>query len=736
MSTTENGYLRRYLEQNDAFARTAIIKIAQAAELINEGIIAKYGNDSVDIHRPETWKYYLNLAGQYHATDTVMSVVSIDTLETIDFTVENLAIHTATAKAHAYGTRHYYTLVYRYPEQEQLINSILCPVDITKAIAAPSGTILGYPDGLIEPNETSLVPELEQWLKNMIDRWFNAQFIMSDDLYAALFYTQMRMFVLPKLMNLRLKRCKTPEAHSFHIRTYLESHGRLDRYLPYMTLRQSLWLYRNICYIERNAGKTAQFVKLVEKLLTERGIPLAEYSLRHLDQFKTDFFPIAVARRKMLNVDQNVMSHELYSLDDVFDKEEPMADGNPIYIETYRDRDKFRIEAANSAVIQSKMLDSSMVDYSGSVPEPFEVVALREWFRLANANMYEVSISFKDVKTSEVRTMFAKDAFLYMYYIQLNSEGITFEEIPEYLNMQQRIHPRPTVETLLSVVPGKEHDLREIAELIVSRQPLVAPCFSVSSFHNYASKLTDEAYWHWFLISSTGDMSERAYVENMIKRLYEDVRVQFNVPHTRFDTWLQYNNLPAYDFSKEEADGMVKSIFEASTGLVVDGTRSLKAIQAAMIGLMTELSSYSIQITTDINEDNIIAVNWPSVRWGFPNHEQADRRMVECNVFVLDSSGEHHAEASVVTDIDSYSVPFPAVTSFEHAVEIDPTTTQESLSIVEVTATDIDPTHYADITYDGQNVELENAMFLPGYTSFDTLPETYRERLRSNYQSY
>ena len=76
----------------------------------------------------KNWKYYLNVSGQYHAVDTMMKVTSLDTLETIDFTVANLKIHTATAKAYRPPSRYYYSLVNNYPDQISLINSILNPL--------------------------------------------------------------------------------------------------------------------------------------------------------------------------------------------------------------------------------------------------------------------------------------------------------------------------------------------------------------------------------------------------------------------------------------------------------------------------------------------------------------------------------------------------------------------------------------------------------------------------------
>ena len=277
---------------------------------------------------------------------------------------------------------------------------------------------------------------------------------------------------------------------------YLASHGELDRYLPYLTLKQALWLYRNISYLERNPGKMSQFVKLIHRVLTERGIPLGEYSIRHLDAFDENYWPEQIARIRLLNADLNSLTKDYHSVEALYQKEINEAPDNTWYMGAEVDNDLMRFKTANSAITQTKVLHSSMVDYSNAVPEPFEVVALRQWCFMANNGLYDVVITFKDPKTSEPRSLFAKDAFVYLQYILMNAEGLRFDVFFEYLNMQQRIHPKPTIEDLLSVVDYRERDLNQIAELILSRQPNITPCYSVSSFYELVQHLTDEAYWH------------------------------------------------------------------------------------------------------------------------------------------------------------------------------------------------------------------------------------------------
>lgn len=96
-----------YVQQTLKLVRSLVIKSELSAYRSNKDIVKRYGEDAVDQDSPETWKYYLNLAGQYHFSDTMMKVISLDTQQEIDFTVANMRIHTATAEAYKYGTRYY-----------------------------------------------------------------------------------------------------------------------------------------------------------------------------------------------------------------------------------------------------------------------------------------------------------------------------------------------------------------------------------------------------------------------------------------------------------------------------------------------------------------------------------------------------------------------------------------------------------------------------------------------------
>lgn len=638
-----------------------VIKSTISADVLNDYIALKHGESTVDRSSPQTWKYYLNISGQYHGLDTLMLVTSLDTLEEIAFTRDNLAVHTATAKAYTYGSRYYYSLLSRHPEQEQLILGVLYPVDITKAVQADEGTILGYPADLIEPQEQTLIIELEEFIKRHYVRWNVKAFGVSDSLYNTSYHAQLYLALLPKVLNLRLRRAKSSEAHSFHIREYLASNGGLDKYLPFMTLKQALFLYRNIKYLEKNTGQAGILRQLIQRVLDDRRIPIAEYSIRQLNEFDENFYPKISARRKPLNDQYNIAEKSYIDLDDLYRKEEKITYGTSQY---YRDQESGVnkiFQTTSSSVIQTKNLESNMVDYNDAVPDTLEEVLMRQWVHLSTNALYDVVINFKDPKTSQVRSLYAKDAFIYMLYVSLGAIGIHLTHVPSYVNLKFRRSPKPSVAELMSVVDHSIEGIEQIAQDIWAGQPNITRCSSTSIFFQMSYQIFDEAKRHWYLLSNAHDVYRRAAVNAMVLKLYGDEHVSLSAVPVEIDEWLAGLDLPVYNFTPRQAQEYAAHIFTSATGIVSDETRKLKNIQHAMLSLLADLSSYTIQYIREINVSEIHPLNWAAIRGGGMKYGAQSDRHVPLNVRVSDKDAS-------VSDSAAFNSKFVQIQSIQASV--------------------------------------------------------------------
>lgn len=730
------NYYQLYIENTLALAETIVIKSTESAEAMNLGVMATHGLEAVDMQDPSGWKYYQNICGEYHFSDEMMYVTSLDTLENIEFTKENLSKHRATAKAYEYGNRHYREMVAKHPLQELLILGILYPADKAKALAAEDGDVLSYPSYLVEDNEASLIGNIEKWVKDFRARWYNSQFAMSDSLYNATHLGIMYLQLVPLILNLRLQACKTEEAHSYHIRQYLGSHGYLDEYLDFMNKKQALFFYRNIAYIERNSGKTDTFEWLVEKVLTERRIPLAAYEMEHnLEHLLNNYRPDVGFKKIALNPQTNTEAPRAYLLQEILDKERIKARGNAEYIaEHIPDIDKeFKVSLSDS--VATKVLESNIIDYTDATPYTLEDILLNHWLWLAHKGNYSTHIGVKNPRTGARIPMTAKDAFVYYLYCWTKSFGITQVSIPSFPALRVRRIPTPSVTDVMDVVDSSYLDAGYVEELIL-RQPAVGSIISTEAFYGLCLDIYQEAQRQRGDISNAEHQYTRALLENAVNRLYCDAVCTLYPANTSYVDWLDDRYLPHADLTQADFAVLVLDIFKEATGIGLNTTVSLANLQRAMVSLMEKFSSYSIQFVTNINNSNIKVLNWAAIRPGdIKHHSDFNRTVDQNNIRVLDQ----HSKTSAEYDIDiNYSSIFEVLVA-EHKlqskydIKVKPKFGNNGnyVSAGQLMVGPLSMNAYSPLD-DPKDLERTGMV---GYYTFKRLDESSRSRLRSIYRN-
>ena len=726
----DSKFLQSYIDDSKKLAKTIVIKSSVAAESINSDIKLKNSSFIIDDLDPSSWKYYLNISGSYHTLDEPMVITSLDTLEEITFSKESLAIHTATAKAYQFDSRYYYSLVNKYPNQVQLILGILYPCDINIAISSKDGTILSYPKYLVEEQESTLLIDLEDYIIRMLERWYIPAFNITDNLYTASFYAILYLNIFIKILNLRLARVKSSEAHSFHIREYLASHDYLDVYIPYMTLKQKLWLYRNLNYLFRNTGKVEQFKTLVQKLLTDRRIPLSEFTVRQLGDFDDNYFPNLRIRRKPVNPEVNTADKKYFELDDLYSIEDPLVYGNKDYLDTHNNKISEKLKLSLSNVLQTKDLESKMVDISDSVPFPLDEVLLYLWATMIDKGLYNAIVTFKDPKTSENISIEAKDAFIYMQYITLKSLGISTVNIPDFVNLRSVRSPKPLLAELLYFVDKSLINVVNAAVDIRNNFPDLTLTHSTSSFFNLGKNIFDECLRHWYIISHTEDLYERVYVENVALSMFETRLVTLVDQPTTVESFLTSRNLREYDYTYKEAEVLIQSIFNAATGLDIDNSKLLKNIQKAMIAIMKTLSSYTVQYITDINDSDIIPLNWSAVRLGNIVEDSGEYIYLPEGVFIVDTNSNCKDDLIIESIGNNDEIAKTIIQDLEdlsiNLIESSNETVVESINI-NINKIDI------DVTYDIMDTEVSNKTNFVGLEYFNDLSDEDKKELVSIY---
>lgn len=607
------NYYQLYIDSVFALAETVVIKSSYSAESINKFIAIKHGRETVSEY-PHTWKYYLNISGNYHFSDEKMYITSLDTLEQIEFTKENLDLHRATYRGYLYGTRLYTELVTQYPLQESLILGILYPADIDKAIAAEDGDILAYPKYLIEENEETLIYDLEVYIKKFLFRWYNKQFNLSDSLYCATVLGILYTNLVPAIINIRLRNCKTRQAHSYHVREYLASHGNLDRYLNYLTTKQALFFYRNIAYIERHSGSRDTFDWLVKNIFTERQLPLSEVNMKHDSSVLPDSLYNKIDfRLKPLNEQYNSNALTELTFDELLEKELLLAPGNFDYVEDKHQAVKEKFENSLSSKVATKVLYSGIVDYTDATPFTLEDVLFNHWAYLSSVNHYNTYIRFKNPRTGNTVPISVKDAFIYAWYCLSKACGVEVTHIPTFRATRVQRIPTPNINDIYKVV-DKNYIKKDLGVELINMQPEIPILISTEAFYNKCVEIFNVEQIHLKYIGNQEHSYRRALVQNMVNRLYMDINCEFRPTLTTMASFIDNSFLPQVDYTKDEYMQIFLDLTMTATGADLNTTLSLRNLQRIMVELMTQLSSYSIHFIRDINSSNIKVINNTAVR--------------------------------------------------------------------------------------------------------------------------
>lgn len=649
MTTSITNHYQIYTDSIVRMAETIVIKSEETASAINSHVRLYSG--SVDEYEPYSWKYYMHLSGEYHFSDKPMEVVSLDTLQMIAFTKENLVRHRATARGYQYGTRYFNELLAKYPDQRMLLIGILYPVSRMSAIDAPDGAILRILPGLLEENEYTFVQDLQRWIDGFKLRWFNRQFGVTDNLYQTASLGVMYAMLYGAISMIRKSNCKTNQAHSYHVRQYLLSRGLQDRDIDQLTLTQSLWLYRNIDYIVRHAGIATTFDTLIEHILTEREIPLADYTMRHdVSAMPENLYPELTFRRKPLNLGFSVNSLDNISLQQILDKEDEQARDNAALKEDFYPVIRSEMENSRSNVLLTKVLESTMVDYTGSEFYKIEDILLNHWLYLSTNNMYASVVLVLQPVTGERVPMKMADAYAVMHYFFCKAMGIELDIVPTLSALRVQRLKSPTVEEMMSIVEPRLVSV-ETANFCRDMNPVISQIISIEEFDLVCREIWRAANKQRDASAFQEHKDARAYVQAMNQRIYTDAICQLSPSKETYKQLFTRLNFQMTGLEQENYEAIWKEIVRDATGASLSTTKSVKDMQKAMLRIMKQLSSYTVQYLSEINESNIISTDFPGVRVGDSSMKTGS--LIEVvDVVIGVEAGRMHSQTTMTYDIN------------------------------------------------------------------------------------
>ena len=673
-----NASVDIFLKDIGILAKTMVIHSDTVAIQVNRELRNDYPQIVIDESKPSTWKYYMNLAGEYHYTDMerirlingdgnpymTIKVAGDNEPVVINFTKETISSDTsdaALAVEYAYGTNFYNELVARYPDFEQLILGILNPIDYDISTKSYNGDIL-YAGGwyrtfmdnnpskyhfvarvnagitnklLVESNEYTLLYRLEKWIKAMLDQWIVSDFANNNDLYIPGVWMTLMSKLPTQIFNLRLDQIKsvTGETHSFHYTEFLNSHGDLGKHIPYLTLEQAMFLYKNMGWLENNIGKQEVFDELVENLLTPAGVPIAAYILKHdLSKLEENFVSNPIMERKYLNFRSIGAGSDARSIEEIVTKSINLARDNGLFIE-----DKIR-HITNKAKdskynnLATKVLESDMIDSRDSIEYPKAAFLLNMWLYSVKYGTYRGSIFITHPITGQRMQLTPLNAFILMYYTfcrgycateleyfpRLAARIIPKNDAPpytEYRDPYPGLKPFPTIKELKWCYSSKWITNLDLYKL----QYGIKPVFKYNSTLDFN---TDATYHHsrlmerWTQAMMFEDLEACGQFEWLVNKHYwfdVDVGQLTTLP---MKDWLRNFGIDVEDMTATDFRLMCNDLIKGGTGSTEHDGDWLSEMQGAVLDILMHFSSYTIQIIKTFRNGSAIRAGFKSLRMG------------------------------------------------------------------------------------------------------------------------
>ena len=602
-----NAYYKLYVNSVFRLATSLVVKSEMTASRLNDRLISL--KKKVDLNAPATWKYYLNLAGKYHETDAPMTVVSLDTRETIDFTIENLKIHRATRREYTLGSDYYKALLIRYPDNLILIGGIINPIDTATAIESKDHNILSYDKALVEPTEQYLIPGLQRFIDLLFVRWYNSDYDMFEPYYYTLMFAGLGALIAPEILNLRKAAAKTDQAHSYHIRQYLLSFSPVGKEFDYLTQKQKLYLQRNIKYLNRNIGREEIREELTQKMLTDRGFSLAKYDVEHNYALMPDkaIDPEIRLNRTTLNGIEPASGSDTKTVPEMLDMELPMARDNPLHWDEALADANWTMQNSLFNKLPTKVLESSVVDLTDSQPYTLTDVLLNHWIYLSHFNYFKSVIVFTNPANGDKYNLSVKDAFIFYLYAYNAANSIVLKKIPVISANRVRRIPAATWKELRDRAdPKKVPDY--YIDKIIDDQVFLEPYISTEAFREACVAVHKVMLAHRDMRLYNQDYVAEGQLHKIIDRCYMDIRIPLG-GGAYYQDWLDEKGIDISAMGRVEFSLIATEIFKVSTGGDLGIQTTTRQIHAAMIRIMRELSPYSVQYIPQINDNPIKVVD-------------------------------------------------------------------------------------------------------------------------------
>ncbi len=607
--------LDEYIALAISFIRTLIIKVPDAALSINNALFDIYGHTAGDDRH--TWKYYMNLAGIPHTYNTPVYITIIETGGIEQLTAALLLRYPATASELLKQADMYKELVDTYPTEVSYINSCMLPVPIEVSLNAKIGTILAYNKTFIEPQETSIVYELQQYIQNFFARYNVSGYGYTDDLYIASLYGILYPNLINKIVNARVSRVRTGEVHSFHVEQYFRSHLNIWNEQSVLNDKSKYWLYFNMRQLMKHTGKNVTLKLVADKVLAANNVGIGKYVL---DTGEPLLVPAGPTESRFLLPEKSFTTRSVngcYKLNNYKSQTltDILKDEYSVHYETRTDQGAVRVEtmASRTAAIldgtsyrdqDTKILD---IDY----PLLFSLLGvdpvlylLEQWIYAVKTNAYIARTNYVDPNTKTVYNISPRQGLLILLKMLLTATSSTDRKLTNIYTMHiPNVETRDVDDVLLDIMG--EHQIRPLVVSLLATLPIDRLAYPTQEdFKKYISGHYATLKKLWVYCCNGMNAFTSAGLKTCIGRMLEPSEYVL----TSEDEGLTIDQLLALEGIEYNIDAehdvvlAIENIFYAFTGINIDYYKSSRERYRSFIRIVNKLTSYSVQVLDKSND--------------------------------------------------------------------------------------------------------------------------------------
>lgn len=657
------------------------VKIVDVGIAINTGLLVN--NNITPSSDKTTWKYFMNLAGIRHETNTKVEIHIIETGNTEELTKELLATYKYTRLELMKNSIFYNDLISRYPNDISFINGCIYPVDIETAINAEDGTILAYNETLVEVSEYTLISELEIYIKNFLRRWHVRAYTITDDLYLPAMLGVLYSSIPNIIQNIRLDNIQTEQVHSFHMEHYFRSHLDIWDDISVLNNSSKYWLYKNLRYLIKHTGKDSNFNTILTNIFNVNNVGVGEYILKTptpaylensnlLTPNTTVTQPISISKK--LNDSYILDNNSINSIDSLVGLElstlEQVVSTTNTNKNSYISRtvqDKLTYLKYDNA--KTKVLDLNLMKLFQLHGIDLYKMVIDHWIICVKENSYNTVVDYTnpttsgkpdltqvaelveytDPNTNQTYTVTPRTGLLMVIKLMLSlanatdtklttliTSNVLTTDLDEILTVTDKIYNDGYIEEIVNIV----------ADNIPQRPSVISDPIDM---YDYLSKMITFYKYLWVLDANSENTLLSSNIKQVLNRLVTYEHYDLTIDNTSY-TVDELLALEGVTYKVDNSFNILLSItglIKTFTKIEVNEYTGLKETLYKYISILTKLTSYTTQIINNADDTAPIYLRYNAVgnnktKNGLITVLESDLTPLEQNEILIEAMGSDY----------------------------------------------------------------------------------------------